>query len=120
MAHILSLRKILSYPYILTFLLFNTIKDLTSGVVCKCHGKLCNRSYFVEYATHLNVRTSDNILILPIAKKKLDLLIAQDPSKSLCVKQTFILKEEMINFIDRLDSKKNEHGDLDIALITLE
>ena len=44
-------------------------KDLTSGVIYKFQCGICNESFYVECARHLNVRIGEHVGISPLTKK---------------------------------------------------
>ena len=45
-------------------------KDLTSGIIYKFQCGLCNGSYYGECIRHLNVRTGEHFVILPLVRKQ--------------------------------------------------
>ena len=54
-------------------------KDLTSGVICKCHFGLCNESYYGQCVRYLNVKLVDILGYHHLSKNKLSLITALQP-----------------------------------------
>ena len=54
------------------FILKIAFQELTSGVVYKFQCGVCSELHYGEYVRHLNVRIGENIVILPLTKKKVN------------------------------------------------
>ena len=66
-------------------------KELTSVVICKFHYGICNKFYYGECVTLLNVRIGEHIRILPLTMKKVK-------SKSSVVSNHLLLGNHSLSF----------------------